>query len=57
MDNVMLVSDIHHSGSVIYVHVCVLFLVLFPFRLLQNIGWSFPVPYSRSLLVIYFNYY
>ena len=31
-----------------------LFQILFPFRLLQNIGQSSLKPYSRSLLAIYF---
>ena len=40
IDNVVLVSDIYHSDSVIFIHISVLFLVLFPFRLLQNIEQS-----------------
>ena len=41
IDNVVLVSDTHHSDSVIYIHISVLFLILFPFIwLLQNIEQS-----------------
>ena len=37
---VVLVSGIQQSDSVIHIHVNVLFQVLFPFRLLQNIEQS-----------------
>ena len=52
--NVVLVSGIQQSDSVIHIHIPILFQILFPFRLLQNI--EFPVLYSRSLLVICFKY-
>ena len=41
INNVVLVSDIQQSDSVIHVHVSILFQVLFPFRLLQSIEQSF----------------
>ena len=50
----MLASGVQQSDSVTHIHISVLFQILFPFRLLQNI--EFPVLYSRSLLVIYFKY-
>ena len=34
--NVVLVSGVQQSDSVTYIHVCILFQTLFPFRLLQN---------------------
>ena len=50
INNVVLVSGVQQSDSVIHIHVSILFQILFPFRLLQNIEQS------RSLLVIYFKY-
>ena len=38
--NIVLVSDVQQSGSVIHIHVSILFQILFPFRLLQNIEQS-----------------
>ena len=35
--NVVLVSGVQHSESVIYIHVPLLFQILSPYRLLQNI--------------------
>ena len=40
ISNVVLVSDVQESDSVIYIHVSILFQILFPFRLLQNIEQS-----------------
>ena len=40
IDNVMLVSGVQQSDSVIHTHVCTLFQVLFPFKLLQSIEQS-----------------
>ena len=53
MNNVS-VSGVQQSDSVTHIHVSVLFQVIFPFMLLQNIDQSF-LCYSTSLLVIYFN--
>ena len=36
INNVVLVSHVQQSDSVIYTHVFILFQILFPFRLLQN---------------------
>ena len=47
--NVVLVS-VYSTDSVL--HISILFQILLPFRLLQNI--EFPVLHSRTLLVIYF---
>ena len=38
--NVVLVSGVQQSDSVIHIHVCIRFQILFPFRLLQNVGQS-----------------
>ena len=37
INNVMLVSGVQQSDSVIHIHVSILFQILFPFRLLQNL--------------------
>ena len=37
INNVVLVSGVQHSDSVHHIHVSILFQMLFPFRLLQNI--------------------
>ena len=39
-NNVVLVSDVQQSDSVIHIHVSILFQVLFPFRLLRSIEHS-----------------
>ena len=44
----MSVLGVKQSDSFIHIHISILFQILFPFRLLQNIEQS------RSLLVIYF---
>ena len=51
MYNVVVVSGVQQSDSVIhiYVYMSILFQVLFPYRLLQNI--EFPVLCSRSLFI------
>ena len=36
INNVVLVSGVQQSDSVIHIHVCILFQILFPFRLLHN---------------------
>ena len=41
INNVVLVSRVQQSDSVIQIHVCILFQILFPFRLLQSIEQSF----------------
>ena len=38
--NVVLVSGVQQSDSVMHIHVSILFQILFPFRLLQNIDQS-----------------
>ena len=55
INNVVLVSGVQQSDSVIHIHVSILFQILCPFKLLQNTE-QFPVLYDRSLLVIYFKY-
>ena len=40
MNNVVLVSGVQQSDSVIYIHVFILFHILFPLTLLQNIEQS-----------------
>ena len=64
--NVVLVSGVQQSDSVIhiyvyvyiyiyiYIYIYVLFQIIFPYRLLQEIEFS--GLYSRSLLIIYFVY-
>ena len=40
INNVVLVSGVQQSDSVIHIHVSILFQILFPFRLLQNMEQS-----------------
>ena len=40
INNVLLVAGVQQSDSVIHIHISILFQVLFPFRLLQNIEQS-----------------
>ena len=40
INNVVLVSGVQHSESVIHIRVSILFQILFPFRLLHNIEQS-----------------
>ena len=40
VNNVVLASGIQESDSVIHTHISILFQILFPFRLLQNIEQS-----------------
>ena len=40
INNVVLVSGVQESDSVIHIHVSILFQILFPFRLLQSIEQS-----------------
>ena len=49
INNVVLVSGVQQSDSVIQIHIFILLQILFPFRLQQNIEQS-------SLLVISFKY-
>ena len=37
INNIVLVSGVQQSDSVIHIHVSILFQILFPFRLLHNI--------------------
>ena len=39
--NVVLVSDVQKSGSVIHIHISIPFQILFSYRLLQNTEYSF----------------
>ena len=55
INHVVLVSGVQQSDSVIHIHVSILFQILFPFRLLQNMEQS-SLCYTVSLLVIYFKY-
>ena len=54
INNVVIVSDVQQSDSVIHIHLSIVFQILFPFRLLQNIeqnslcyaigvSWSFNI--------------
>ena len=53
--NVVLVSGVQQSESVIHIHISTVFYILFPYRPLEY--WvEFPVLYIRSLLVICFIY-
>ena len=57
INNVVLVSGVQQSDPVIHMYVSILFQILFPLRLLQNIEQSFLCYIvSRSLLVTYFKY-
>ena len=38
--NVVLVSGVQQSASVIHIHIFILFQILFPYRSLQSIEWS-----------------
>ena len=40
INNVVLVSGVQQSDSVMHIHVAILFQILFPFRLLQSIEQS-----------------
>ena len=40
INDVVLVSGVQQSDSVIHIHASILFQILFPFRLLQNIEQS-----------------
>ena len=42
INNVVLVSGVKQSDSVIHIHVSILFQIIFAFRLLQNIEQSSP---------------
>ena len=39
--NIVYVSGVKHSDSVIHIHISILFQILFPYRLLHNIEYSF----------------
>ena len=57
INNVVLVSDVQQSDSVIHIQVSIFFQILFPFRLLQSTEQSsLCSTVGRSLLVIYFKY-
>ena len=51
--NVVLVSGVQQSDSVIYTHISILSQILFHVAYTKY-GVQFPVFYGRSLLVIYF---
>ena len=40
INNVVLVSGVQQIDSVVHIHIFILFHILFPFRLLQNIEQS-----------------
>ena len=42
INDVVLVAGVQQSDSVIHIHVSILFQILFPFRLLQNIEQRVP---------------
>ena len=46
INNVVFVSVVQQSDSVIHIHVCILFQILFPFRLLQNTEQSYRNEYQ-----------
>ena len=52
--NIVLISGVQQGNSVMHIHISILFCILFPYRLLQNIEYS--SLYSRSLLIICFIY-
>ena len=45
-----------HMYVCIYIYACILFQILFPYRLLQILS-VVPLPSNRSLLVICFTYF
>ena len=47
MNNVLLVSGLQQSDSVIHIHISILFQILFPFRLLHDIEQSFLASFDR----------
>ena len=47
-------SQVYSKVIQLYIYICILFQILFPYGLSQNI--EFPLLYSTSLLVIYFIY-
>ena len=47
LNNVVSVSGIQQSDSIMHTHVSILFYILFPFRLLQNIEQS-PLCYTTG---------
>ena len=49
MNNVVLVSGVQPSDSVIHIHVSILFQILFPFRLLHNVEQSFRVTHEIAV--------
>ena len=61
MNNVVRVSGVQQGGSVIHIHVSILFQILFLFRLFHNIEQSslcYTVdPCWLSILFIYFLFY
>ena len=55
INNVVLVSSVQQSDSVIHIHGSSLIQIIFPFRLLHNTEQS-SLCYTVALLVIYFKY-
>ena len=47
--NVVLVSGVQQSVSIMRIHISVLFQSVFPYRLLQSV--EFPLLYTRSLMI------
>ena len=52
--NVVLVSGVLQSDSVIHIHICILLENLPSYKLSQTV--DFPVLYNRSLLAVYLKY-
>ena len=48
INNVVLVSGVPQSDSVIHIHVSILFQILFPFKLLHNIKQSSSQHFLKS---------
>ena len=47
--------QVYSTVTQIYIYIYIYsFQILFPYKLLQNIEWSFPVLYGGSLLVIFY---
>ena len=55
-NKVVLVSDVQQSDSVIHIHVSILFKILYPIRLLQNVEQSSLCYIVGPLSVIHFKY-
>ena len=52
--NIVSVSGVLQTDSIIHIHISILFQILLQFRLLQNTGIEFPVLCNRFLLFIFY---